>query len=309
MAGKIQNAVTTQQGASAPGTVGAQTSASKSVTTLVNSMLDSEGYRKRFDELLGSRAPQFISSIVSLVNADPNMQKVFYQAPVTIIQSALKAATFDLPIDPNLGYAYIVPFNNTKDGTKRMEATFIMGYKGMNQLALRTGVYKTINVIEVREGELKHYNRLTEEIDIQFIEDEEERERLPIIGWVGYFKLINGTEKTIYMTRKQIEAHERRYRKGQYMGKGWRENFDDMAMKTVFRKLIGKWGLMSIDYQKADKSTLAAADAIAKGQFDDEDQSQIPEAFDAPYEVVEDDEPPAGDDDAPDFVKATEANE
>lgn len=304
MAGKIQNAVATKQVAT-PNNVGAK----QSVTTLLNSMLDSEGYRKRFDELLGSRAPQFISSIVSLVNADVNLQKVFYQAPVTIIQSALKAATFDLPIDPNLGYAYIVPFNNTvkaADGTttKMMEATFIMGYKGMNQLALRTGVYKTINVVDVREGELKHYNRLTEEIELVFVEDEEEREKLPVIGWVGYFKLINGTEKTIYMTRKQIEAHEKKHRKGQYMGKGWREDFDSMAMKTVFRRLIGKWGLMSIDYQKADSATLAFAEAAAKGQFDDEDNRLPGGIIDASFTTVDED---GVVDDAPDFVKETES--
>lgn len=286
MAGKIQNAV--QAGVGTPET---QKAASQSVTALVNSMLDREGYRKRFDELLGKRAPQFVSSIVSLVNADKNLQRAFYESPVTVIQSALKAATFDLPIDPGLGYAYIVPFNNTKDGVKRMEATFIMGYKGMNQLALRTGVYKTINVVDVREGELKSYNRLTEEIELDFVEDDEERDRLPIIGWVGYFRLINGTEKTIYMTRKQIEAHEKRHRKGQYMGKGWKEDFDAMAMKTVFRKLIGKWGLMSIDYQKADKATLVAADAIAKGNFDDEDES-IQGAIEAEYYTVNDEPEP-----------------
>ena len=213
--GKIQNALQANQAA------GLQTgnSASKSVTAILNSMLDSDGYRKRFDELLGRRAPQFISSIITLVNADKNLQNAFYEAPVTVIQSALKAATFDLPIDPNLGYAYIVPFNNSvkqPDGSriKRMEAAFILGYKGMNQLALRTGAYKTINVIDVRKGELKSYNRLTEEIDLDFIEDEDERESLPIIGWVGYFKLVNGTEKTLYMTKKQIEAHERKPRKG-----------------------------------------------------------------------------------------------
>ena len=299
MAGKIQNAV--QAGKS--GTPATQAAAGKGVTALMNSILDSEGYRKRFDELLGARAPQFVSSIVSLVNADETLQKVFYEAPVTIIQSALKAATFDLPIDPNLGYAYIVPFNNKrKNGVKRMEATFIMGYKGMNQLALRTGVYKTINVIDVRKGELQSYNRLTEEIELDFIEDDEEREALPIIGWVGYFKLINGTEKTIYMTRKQIEAHEKKHRKGQYMGKGWREDFDAMAMKTVFRKLIGKWGLMSIDYQHADKATVAAADAIAKGQFDDEDAAAVPDGVidadwseaDAGEEPVEEDAAESG---------------
>lgn len=309
MAGKIQNAVATKREAAASGIAGAQSNAGKSVTTLLNSILDSEGYRKRFDELLGARSPQFISSIVSLVNSDANMQKVLYQAPVTIVQAALRAATYDLPIDPNLGYAYIVPFYNTVKGvngaedTKRMEAAFIMGYKGMNQLALRTGVYETINVIDIREGELKSYNRLTEEIEIQFVEDEDEREKLPTVGWVGYFRLINGTKKTIYMTKKQIEAHERKHRKGQYMSKGWREDFDSMAMKTVFRRLIGKWGLMSIDYQRADKATLAAADAIAKGQFDDEDKTALggpANIYEATFETISED------DGVPGFVKDVE---
>ena len=302
---KIQNAVSAKAGANI---TNAQSAASKSVSALLNSMLDSEGYRKRFDDLLGARAPQFISSIVSLVNADKTMQQVFYQAPVTIIQAALRAATYDLPIDPGLGYAYIVPFNNKKeDGSKRMEASFILGYKGMHQLALRTGVYETINIVDVREGELKSYNRLTEEIELSFVEDDEEREALPIIGWVGYFRLINGTKKTIYMTRKQIEAHERRNRKGQYMGKGWRDDFDSMAMKTVYRRLIGKWGLMSIDYQKADKATLAAAEAIAIGKFDDEDTPISSENIvEAPFHELndEDSEP----DEVPQFVMDVEKN-
>ena len=217
----------------------------QSVNQLMSTFLDGEGMRKRFDELLGKRSPQFISSIVSLVKADSNMQLAFYEAPMTVIQSALKAATFDLPIDQNLGYAYIVPFKNK--GT--MTANFILGWKGMHQLALRTGAYKTINVMDIREGELKKYNRLTEEIDIQFEEDEDKRESLPVIGYVGYYKLVNGAEKTIYMTIKQIQNHEKKFRKGDYMGKGWRDDWDAMARKTVYRRLIGKWGVMSIDYQ------------------------------------------------------------
>jgi recombination protein RecT len=261
MAGAIQKATESK--------VSKDNAAKMSINVMMASLLDREGMRKRFDELLGKRSPQFISSIVSLVNSDVNLQKAFNEAPMTIIQAALKAATYDLPIDPNLGYAYIMPFNNSiknADGsfTKRMEATFILGYKGMHQMALRTGVYKVINVLDVREGELKKYNRLTEEIEFDFIEDDEEREKTPIIGYAGYYKLINGTEKTIFMTKKQIEAHERKYRKGQYMGKGWRDDFDAMALKTVYRKLIGKWGLMSIDYRTADKETVALATAIAE---------------------------------------------
>ena len=226
----------------------------QTVNQVMNAMLDGEGMRKRFNDLLGKRAPQFVSSLVSLVNADVNLQQAFYEAPMTVIQSALKAATFDLPIDQNLGYAYIVPFKTSKkteDGSwvKRMEANFILGWKGMHQLALRTGAYKTINVVDIREGELKSYNRLTEEVSIEFVEDEDEREALPIIGYVGYYRLVNGAEKTIYMTKKQIENHEKKNRKGDYMGKGWRDDFDAMARKTVYRRLIGKWGVMSIDYQ------------------------------------------------------------
>lgn len=250
--------------------------AGRSVNQILNGILDGENMRRRFDELLGKRAPQFISSLITLVNATPELQQAVYESPATVIQAALKAATYDLPIDQSLGYAYIVPFKNTikqPDGsfTKRMDASFIIGWKGMNQLAMRTGAYKTINVLDVREGELKKYNRLTEEITLEFVEDEDERESLPVVGYVGYFKLINGTEKTIYMSRKQVEAHEKKNRKGQYMGKGWRDDFEAMALKTVFRRLIGKYGLMSIDYRTADAATLAAAEAIATGNFDDQE--------------------------------------
>lgn len=254
--------------------------AAQVANSTLTAMLDSSGYKKRFDELLGRRAPQFISSLVSLINADGALMQAWAEAPQTVIQAALRAASYDLPIDPGLGFAYILGFNNKKrtdDGRDyyRHEAAFVIGYKGMKQLAMRTGCYARLNVTDVREGELRHYNRLTEDLDIAFIEDEEEREKLPIIGWAGYFRLVNGMEKTIYMSRAQIEAHEKRNRKGKYMGKGWRDYFDAMAEKTVYRRLIGKNGLMSIDYQRAaDPAALAAAQAIASGQFDDEDRVQ-----------------------------------
>ena len=271
--GAIARAQTTKAAEKAEGGAKRQ-----SVTTILNSILDGENYRRRFDELLGARAPQFISSIVTLVNADVNLQKALYEAPQTIIQSALKAAMYDLPIDPALGFAYIVPFNNSKklaDGTwqKRMEAGFILGYKGMTQLCLRTGAYERVpDAVDIREGELISYDRLTGDCEFAWIEDEDEREKLPIIGYAGYFRLKNGAEKTIYMTKKQIEAHERKHRKGQYMGKGWKEDWDAMARKTVIRRLVGKYGLMSIDYRtQADPATLAAATAVAAGTLDDED--------------------------------------
>lgn len=262
-----------------------------SVTALVNDLLDRDGMRKRFDELLGKRAPQFISSIISMVNADKNLQQAFYESPMTVIQSSLKAAMFDLPIDPSLGYAYIVPFKNCKKdiGAKKMEATFILGWKGMHQLALRTGAYKTINVVDVREGELKSYNRLTEEVDIDFVEDEDAREALPIIGYVGYYRLINGAEKTVYMSVKAITAHEKKFRKGEYQGKGWRDDWDAMARKTVYRILIGKWGVMSIDYQTRDAGKQLADVIAADAQAEETIEAENYTVDEATGEVIESD--------------------
>lgn len=285
MAGKIQNQMAKLNNQPAA-------PAQQSVNQIMNTILDTEKLRGRFNDLLGKRAPQFVSSLVSMVNADQSLQRAFYEAPMTVIQAGLKAAAFDLPIDQNLGYAYIVPFNNKyKDENgewrKRMEATFILGWKGMNQLALRTGAYKTINVIDVREGELKSYNRLTEEVELDFIEDEEERDAKQVIGYVGYYRLVNGAEKTIYMTKKQIETHERKFRKGEYQGKGWREDWDAMARKTVYRKLIGKWGVMSIEYQNAH-------DGMALAQQIQEEFIEPPATADLPVvdgntgEVIED---------------------
>lgn len=273
MANSIQNAVAKAEEKKVQGS-------KQTVNQLMSTMLDGEKLRGRFDELLGKRSASFISSVVSLVNADKNMQAAFYESPMSIIQAALKAATFDLPIDQNLGYAYIVPFKNKGVST----ATFILGWKGMHQLALRTGAYRTINVVDVREGELKSYNRLTEEVVIEFEEDEDKREALAVIGYVGYYKLVNGAEKTIYMTVKQIENHEKKFRKGDYQGKGWRDDWDAMARKTVYRKLIGKWGVMSIDYQSQGDAM-----AIAK-QMQEEYELPNNEVIDASNYTVVDEE-------------------
>lgn len=252
----------------------------KSVAALMNATLGASGYKKRFEELLGKRSAQFTSSLVTLINATPDLQQAFMQNPNEVIVCGLKAATYDLPIEPGLGYAYIVVYKDYKNRGGSPVPTFIIGYKGMIQLALRTGVYKTINVTDVREGELKSFNRLTEDIEIEFIEDEEVREATPIIGYVGYFRMVNGTEKTVYKTVKQINAHRDKFSKAK-TGFGWANNYEAMAKKTILRELLGKWGLLSIDYQRADASTIAAADAIAKGTFDDEDDSTI----DADYTI------------------------
>ena len=242
--------------------------AQQSVNTMLNGILDGEKMRRRFDELLGKRTPQFLSSLVSMINDNPDLQAAFYANSMSVIKSALQAASYDLPIDPSLGYAYIVPYKNKGKPT----ATFIIGYKGMVQLCLRTGAYKCVpDAVDVREGELVSYNRLTGEAVFNWIEDEDEREKLPVVGYAGYFQLKNGAEKTIFMTVKQIEKHEQKNRKGDYKGKGWRENFDAMARKTVIRRLCSKYALMSIEYQdNADRNTMNLATALATNEFPEE---------------------------------------
>lgn len=250
--------------------------AKQSVMAMMNGLLDGEKMRKRFDELLGKRSAQFISSLVNMVNDNKDLQEAFYQSPMSVIKSALQAASYDLPIDPALGYAYIVPFRNKGKQT----ATFIIGYKGMVQLCLRTGAYQSVpDAVDVREGELVSYNRLTGDAEFHWNEDEDEREKLPVIGYAGYFRLKNGAEKTIYMSVKQIEAHEKKNRKGEWMSKGWKENFDAMAKKTVIRKLCSHYALMSIEYQdNASRDTMNLASALAAS---DSPVSDVPE------EVVE----------------------
>lgn len=250
--------------------------AQQSVNAMLNGILDGEKMRRRFDELLGKRTPQFLSSLVSMINDNKDLQQAFYQSPMSVIKSALQAASYDLPIDPALGFAYIVPFNNKyKDDQgnwqKKKQATFVIGYKGMTQLCLRTGAYARIpDAVDVREGELISYDRLTGDAEFRWIEDEDEREKLPIIGYAGYFRLKNGAEKTIYMTRKQVENHEKKNRKGEYMGKGWKEDFDAMARKTVIRRLCGKYALMSIEYQDGtNRDTMNLANALAAQDFPD----------------------------------------
>lgn len=260
-------ATTTSTLAKRSATIQPTVDAHATVVASFNALMSKEGYQKRFNELLGKRSPQFIGSLVTMINDDPNMLEVFRDNPNSIIKAALKAASYDLPIDPALGQAYIVPFRNKG----KMEATFIIGYKGLYQLAVRTGVYKKINVVDVRDGELIRWDRLTEDIEISWIDDEEERQKLPIIGYCAYFELTNGMKKTLYWSTKKINAHEIKFRKGkgQHQSKGWRENWESMAAKTVLRALLGKWGLLSINYQTADNQTLKIAADLATGQIDD----------------------------------------
>jgi len=246
----------------------------QSVSAILNGILDGEGYRKRIDEILGKRAPQFISSVVTMAANDTMLSKVVASAPQTIITSALKAAALDLPIDPALGTAYVVPFKNKvkkPDGTEqwRDEAQLIIGWKGLVQLAQRTGLYKRINADYVYEGERIVDDRITGDIHI-----EGEKTSDKVIGYFAYFKLINGFEKCVCWTKEKVQAHEQKNRKGQYMTKAWRDDFDSMGRKTVLRELISKWGPMSIDYRTAPPEMAHAAESL-QDAIVQEDQDYI----------------------------------
>ncbi|WP_352404486.1 recombinase RecT [Sporanaerobacter acetigenes] len=224
----------------------------------VKSLLNVEGYQKRFREVLGSRAPQFMSSIISAVNSNAALGEC---EPNTVIQSALKAAILDLPIEDNFGFAYLVPYYNSKKGYK--ECQFQLGYKGYIQLALRTGMYRNINVIDIREGELKSWNPLTEELEVEFIEDEKEREGKGVLGYAGYFSLLNGFEKKVYWTVDSLLNHATKYsaQYRKYKSGMWSDNLDDMCKKTVIKNMINKWGILSVEMQTPNQQLLEAIKA------------------------------------------------
>lgn len=221
------------------------------IANSVKGLMDSPAVKKRFEEVLCEKAPQYMSSIVNLVNSDTNLKKC---EPMSVIASCMVAATMDLPVDKNLGYAWVVPY-----GTK---AQFQMGYKGYIQLALRTGQYKAINVVEIREGELINWNPLSEEVEIDFTQ----RKSNKVIGYAGYFKLLNGFEKTVYWSKEEAEAHAKKFSKTYSFKNGvWQTDFDSMAKKTVLRNLLSKWGILSIEMQKAySADNNAVRDTILK---------------------------------------------
>lgn len=214
----------------------------------IKQLLDMDVYKKRINEIMGKKAAPFMASIVNVSNL-PSLKD---SDPNSIISSAIVAATLDLPIDQNLGFAYIVPYN-TKEGKK---AQFQMGYRGYIQLAMRTGQYKTINAIEIYKGEIKRVNRLTGEIE--FNDDEDLIDRDTVVGYMAYFKLLNGFEKTLYMTKEEMEKHAKKYSQSYGSSKDWvsknslwSTDFDGMAIKTVIKRLLSKYGILSIEMQNA----------------------------------------------------------
>lgn len=249
-----------------------------------SAMISTAGYQKMINNTLRDpkRAQRFVASITSAVATNPALQEC---DPATILSGALLGESLGLSPSPQLGQYYLVPFNNTKKGCK--DAQFQLGYKGYVQLALRSGYYKRLNVMAVKDGELIGWDPLTEEIQLAMMADELEREKAPSIGYVAMFEYQNGFRKTMYWSREKMEAHALKYSKGYAAKKGytfWEKDFDGMAFKTMLRQLISKWGIMSIDLQTAfeQDSTLESDQAVE----DDADyvvpQEALPTTADGP---------------------------
>ncbi|MGF2052974.1 recombinase RecT [Enterococcus casseliflavus] len=214
-------------------------------------LMNTPAMKKKFTDILHEKSDSFMGSLMTLVGGDNYLSQA---EPMTIIASALKAATMDLPIDKNLGYAYVVPFNRSeKVGNKWIkhnEAQFILGYKGYIQLAQRSGQYKALNALAIYDGQLIDWNPLTEEFTFDYkakLSDE-------VIGYVGFFELLNGFKKTVYWTKQEIESHRIKNAKGydkEKLSGAWIDNYDSMAIKTVLRNMLSKWGLLSVEMQSA----------------------------------------------------------
>lgn len=206
------------------------------------------------ESVLGERKGSFVNNLTALVANNANLQAC---EPYTVMFAAMKATALDLPLDNSLGFAYVIPY---KDNKKNITvAQFQIGYKGFVQLSLRTNQFARIpHATDVREGELVRRNRLTGEFEFNFVEDDKEREKLPIIGYVSYFKLLNGATSTFYMTVEELNAHATRYSqtfRSKYdsvkRSSKWSTDFDAMARKTVTKLNLSKNAPLSVELADA----------------------------------------------------------
>ncbi len=224
--------------------------------TSLTAYLTNDAVKNQINNVIGGKnGSRFVSSIISAVQVNPALQEC---TNPSILSAALLGESLKLSPSPQLGQYYMVPFNNNKKGYK--EAQFQLGYKGYIQLAIRSGQYKKLNVLAIKEGELVRFDPLNEEIEVNLIDDEEAREETETIGYYAMFEYTNGFKKAMYWSKKKMEAHALKYSKGYQAKKGytfWEKDFDAMAYKTMLRQLISKWGIMSIDMLSAMDADMA----------------------------------------------------
>ena len=264
--------------------------------------INSNAYRNLINKTLGegNRAQRFIAAITSAVTTNPQLEECDAKS---IVSAGFLGESLNLSPSPQLGQYYLVPFNDNKNGRK--VAQFQLGYKGYIQLAIRSGQYKKLTVLAIKEGELINYNPLFEEIEVNLIEDEDEREKAQTIGYYAMFEYINGFRKAIYWSKKKMMAHADKYsqafslneknikvngkmktkvsfedyEKGNYSqddawmySSFWYKDFDGMAYKTMLRQLISKWGIMSTEMQEAYSKDMGTINSDGSVDFiDNED--------------------------------------
>ncbi len=237
-------------------------------------IIQSDAYKRLINNTLGDpkRSAKFIAGITSAVATNQDLQEC---DAGSILSGALLGEALNLSPSPQLGQYYLVPFKD--------KAQFQLGYKGYIQLAIRSGQYKKLNVISIKEGELISYDALNEEIDVRLIDDEEERENTPTVGYYAMFEYTNGFRKTLYWSKNKMRKHARQYSQS-YMKdikKGtsysfWSKDFDGMAFKTMLRQLISKWGIMSVEMQEALSKDMAVIKA--DGSYDYVDNTSVTES-------------------------------
>lgn len=269
----------------------------------IGSYLTGDAVKQRINQVIGGKDGQrFISAVVSAVQTNPGLQECTNQS---ILSAALLGESLKLSPSPQLGQYYMVPFNDRERGKV---AQFQLGYKGYIQLAIRSGQYKKLNVLAIKDGELIKFDPLNEEIEVRLIEDEEAREAAETIGYYAMFEYTNGFRKAIYWSKKKMLAHADKYSQAFSANGGtvktrygektkvsysdyvagnfdpkdawmyssfWYKDFDGMAYKTMLRQLISKWGIMSIDMVSAIDADMAVINDDGTKDYVDNDPDVI----------------------------------
>lgn len=248
--------------------------------TSLTAYLSNDAVKNQINSIVGGKnGTRFISSIISAVNANASLQEC---TNASILSAALLGESLNLSPSPQLGQYYMVPFKNNNAGVK--VAQFQLGYKGYIQLAIRSGQYKKLNVLAIKEGELINFNPLDEEIEVKLIADEAEREKAETIGYYAMFEYTNGFKKAMYWSKEKMKAHAVKYSQGYAadVKKGtkwtfWSKDFDGMAYKTMLRQIISKWGIMSIEMQTALDSDMAVINEDGTKDYVEMDEGMIVE--------------------------------
>lgn len=245
-------------------------------TGKIQSMFSSESVQKRLNEILGKNAPTFATSVMQCVKSNELLSQA---EPSSVIGAAMTAATINLPINNNIGFAYIIPFREKQpDGTYMVKAQFQLSYKGFIQLAQRSGQFQTLNVSDVREGEITGRNRLTGEMSFEWIEDDAIREKQKVVGYVGYFSLINGFSKTMFMSMDELNSHGKKFSQTFKKNFGlWKDDFDSMAKKTVIKLLLSKYAPLSIELGHAVNTDQAVITSDEDGNVDETKSISYPD--------------------------------